>query len=148
MNTHDDLIKAGERWLKKSNGARIVLSELRAAKRQGEIPDIIGFKSGFSILIECKTSRSDFLADKKKHFRINPYIAMGNYRLFLCPDDLIKPEELPDGWGLLYYSPDRKNLKRVVCWKGNIIGYSGGLKCFDANYRSEVAMLVSFIARG
>lgn len=146
MITHDELVKAGAKWLKKSNGSRIVLTEMVTSNL--EIPDIIGFKSGFSILIECKTSRSDFLVDKKKSFRIYPEDGMGNYRLFLCPDNLIKPDELPEGWGLLYYSPDRKELKRVVCWKGNIVGFTGGLKCFDANYRSEVAMLVSYIARG
>lgn len=146
--SHDELVRAGEKWLKKSNGARFVLSELRASTRHGEIPDLIGWKSGYSVLIECKISRSDFITDKKKFFRMYPESGMGNFRLFLCPDDLIKPEDLPDGWGLLYYSPDRKNIKRVVCWKGNIVSDTEQLKCFGADYRSEVAMLVSYIARG
>jgi len=34
-----------------------------------EIPDVIGFGSGFSIVIECKVSRADFLQDKKKPHR-------------------------------------------------------------------------------
>ncbi len=145
--THDELVRAGIKWLLKTIGARFALSELRASTTSGEIPDIIGFKSGYSVLIECKTSRSDFLIDKKKHFRQYPDMGMGNYRLFLCPAGLIKPEELPNGWGLLYYNSNEKYLKRIICWKGNIVCSTEQLKCFSADYRSEVSMLVSYIAR-
>lgn len=30
---------------------------------------------------------------------------MGDYRYYCCPKGLIKPEELPLGWGLLYVFP-------------------------------------------
>ena len=145
MITHDELVIAGEKWLKRSIGVRFTLSELVTAA--GEIPDIIGWKSGFSILIECKTSRADFLTDKKKFFRRYPYEGMGTYRLYLCPTGLIHSDELPKGWGLLYYDPDKKYLDRIVCFKRNIISDSGRFKAFIPNYKNEVALLVSHIAR-
>ena len=141
--THDELVKAGIDWFKNDLKSKIVLSESRGFG--GEIPDVIAWKSGFSFLIECKNSRSDFLADKKKHFRVNPYIGMGNYRLLLCPIGLIHSDELPKGWGLLYF--DGKKTERIVCWKGNIFSIDEKVKCFDANYRSEVRLLSSYIRR-
>jgi len=65
-----------------------------------ETPDVIGFYSGRSVLIESKTNRRDFLNDKKKPHRNG--CGIGDYRLFLCKEDLIHPDELYDDWGLLY----------------------------------------------
>lgn len=68
-----------------------------------EIPDAIGFNSYSSCVIECKMSRSDFFADQKKPFRIDGD-GMGNYRYYLCQENLINENELPKGWGLIYVS--------------------------------------------
>ena len=58
-------------------------------------------------VIEVKVSHSDFLADQKKWWRSNDAAVTGNQagtlRWYLCPEGIIKPEELPDGWGLLYW---------------------------------------------
>jgi hypothetical protein len=98
--THADLIKVGERWLR-SHGCRVVLSEQTVDS--GEVPDIIGWRSNaHSIVIECKVSRSDFLADQKKASR-NPEIGMGCERLYLVPKGLLTKFDLPPGWGLLEY---------------------------------------------
>jgi hypothetical protein len=70
-----------------------------------ELADVIGFDSRHSTLIECKVSRSDFLNDKKKNFRVKPEKGMGDHRYYCCPKDLIKKEEVPTGWGLLYVFP-------------------------------------------
>lgn len=67
-----------------------------------EIPDVFGWNYWTTVLIEVKVSRSDFLADKKKWFRIYPEKGMGDYRYYCCPDGLIKENELPEKWGLLY----------------------------------------------
>jgi hypothetical protein len=69
-----------------------------------ELPDVFGYKD-HSVVVECKISRSDFLADKKKPFRINPKEGMGDYRYYCCPKGMIRKEELPKGWGLLYIYP-------------------------------------------
>lgn len=67
-----------------------------------EVPDIFGWDYWSTTLIEVKVSRSDFLNDARKPFREHPEQGIGMKRLYLCPKGLIKPEELPDGWGLLW----------------------------------------------
>lgn len=107
--THKELCDLAVKWLKRSpsnngHGCNIAVSEVKA-DHSGEIPDAIGFKMSCprsSVLVEVKTSRSDFLADKKKPHRQQEHLGMGTYRYFMCPDGLISPEELPEKWGLLY----------------------------------------------
>jgi hypothetical protein len=97
--THGKLVGFAERWLRQQ-GCRIVLSEQTA--ESGEVPDAIGWLPNCqSILIECKVSRSDFLADQQKRARRTPGKAMGCERLYLTPSGILTPEMLPHGWGLL-----------------------------------------------
>jgi hypothetical protein len=103
--THAELVARAERFLRSMNCKVIFNDNFRAVTPSGEQPDCIGFMSGISFLIECKASRSDFLADKKKDFRRDPETGMGDWRFFLCPPGIIKPEDLPDGWGLLWCHP-------------------------------------------
>ena len=59
--THARLVEMAERWLRRSR-CGIVLSEQGCSS--GEMPDAIGWKGkNHSIVIECKISRADFLAD-------------------------------------------------------------------------------------
>lgn len=67
-----------------------------------EIPDIFGWDYWSTTLIEVKTSKKDFLKDADKPFRKNPEQGIGMKRLYLCPQGLIKPNELPEKWGLLW----------------------------------------------
>lgn len=97
--THADLVALAERWLWRQN-CGVVLCETQTSLTL-ETPDAIGFRVDASILIECKVTRSDFLADRKKSFREDPALGMGDYRFFLVPAGLVKLPELPDGWGLL-----------------------------------------------
>lgn len=94
---------------KKSKGkvwsCGVVLTELNT---QREVPDAIGFNSGQSHLIECKVSRADFLADKRKDFRKNPEKGMGDFRYYMCPAGMIVKSELPLGWGLIYVFGERQ----------------------------------------
>jgi hypothetical protein len=53
------------------------------------------------VLVECKVTRTDFLADRAKPFRQKPEKGVGSERFCLTPPGLIKTEELPAGWGLL-----------------------------------------------
>jgi hypothetical protein len=107
---HSELIKLGAHWLSLShNGIEfggshyryshpIVLKELVSA--DFSIPDIIGFCAEYSTLIECKTSRQDYFADKLKSHRHHPKQS-GNYRYYLVPENMISAEEVYEGWGLL-----------------------------------------------
>lgn len=99
--THTECVNYAARYLSKR--CPVVLPEFYSWN--GELADVIGFKNDFSILIECKVARGDFLKDKHKPFRMNPEKGMGDRRYYCCPKDLIKKEELPEGWGLLYVYP-------------------------------------------
>lgn len=110
--THAELVALAERWLRNSVRCSVVLCELHAATGTGEIPDAIGWNSTITVLVECKATRADFLADRRKRFRVEPSAGMGVYRYFLAPPGLIGREELPLGWGLLI--PRAKTIQRIV----------------------------------
>jgi hypothetical protein len=98
--THQQLVRLAEQWLRSRYRCGIVLSEQSCAS--GETPDVIGWKGQCrSVVVECKISRADFLADREKPFRKNPELAMGCERFYLAPPALISPHELPAKWGLL-----------------------------------------------
>jgi hypothetical protein len=104
--THKYLVEIGYKWcLSRCGFAFKELSCINA-----EIADVIGFNSNGTFLIEAKVSRADFLKDKKKPFRCNPCIGMGDWRFFIAPKGLIKIEELPDMWGLIEVNEKGKAL--------------------------------------
>ena len=99
--THAQLVEISVKWLR-SYRCGVVLSEQACAS--GEMPDAIGWKrASHSVVIECKVSRADFLADREKPFRCKPEIGLGCERFYMAPAGLLRPEELPAGWGLLEY---------------------------------------------
>ena len=103
--THSKIIEHSRKVLKRVGmmwKCGITFADLKTAN--SETPDVLGFYSGGASLIEAKASRSDFLSDKKKYFRKHPDMGMGNYRFYACPTGLIKEDELPDKWGLIYVS--------------------------------------------
>jgi hypothetical protein len=97
---HTTMCKRAAQWLRGTKGCNVAVWELTAAC--SEKPDAIGWHPYKSTLVECKTSRSDFLRDCKKHHKKTPGYGMGNYRYYMCPIDVIKAEDLPENWGLLY----------------------------------------------
>ena len=98
--THQQLVRLAEQWLRRKYRCGIVLSEQSCAS--GETPDVIAWKAKCrSVVVECKVSRADFLADREKPFRRNPELGMGCERLYLVPAGLIAADELPPRWGLL-----------------------------------------------
>ena len=97
--THAQLVERAVRWLRFYR-CGVVLSEQACVS--GEMPDAIGWKrANHSVLVECKVTRADFLADRAKPFRQKPEKGVGSERFYLTPPTLVKPEELPAGWGLL-----------------------------------------------
>ena len=139
--THDDLVKRAEKWLKNQGCNVVFRDDFNPPVYTGEQPDAIGWMYGISVLIECKTSRSDFHADKKKRFRITPSDGMGDFRFFMSPPDIIKPDELPDGWGLLYATS--KQIKKIVgyprSWRDK--------KPFQGNKEYECQMMYGALRR-
>ena len=89
----------------------VVLSE--QACISGEMPDAIGWKrASHSVLVECKISRADFLADRDKPFRQKPDLGLGCERFYLTPRRLLDAMELPPGWGLLEVCKGKVDLVR------------------------------------
>ena len=118
--THAQLVEKAVRWLR-SYRCGVVLSEQACVS--GEMPDAIGWKRAcHSVLVECKVTRADFLADREKPFRRKPEGGVGSERFYLTPPGLIKLEELPAGWGLLecrrgqiaLLHPSAKNLRTAA----------------------------------
>jgi len=108
--THAEMCGLASTWLRKANnrgghGCQIAFTETRIGVQGGESPDALGFRAAGwidgSVLVECKISRADFLADAKKPHRRDGK-GMGRWRYYMCTEGLIKPAELPARWGLLY----------------------------------------------
>lgn len=89
--THAELCKRAVRWLRKSRNCGVVLSEMKTLTT--EIPDAIGWRNDRSFVVECKTSRADFLADSKKPHKIAGR-GVGNYRYFMCEEGVIRESDL------------------------------------------------------
>lgn len=69
-----------------------------------ENADVWGYDGYSTVVVEVKVSHADFLSDRKKQWRsVEPEYRAGNRRWYLCPEGVISPEELPEGWGLLYW---------------------------------------------
>ena len=96
--THADLCARAARWLAGTKGCGVVLTEFSTSAP--EVPDAIGWTLGarWSVLVECKASRADFLRDARK-----PHRALrgpGQERWFLAPPAIANVQEVPEGWGL------------------------------------------------
>jgi len=118
--THAKLVSLAVAWLRRYR-CGVVLSEQACVS--GEMPDAIGWKRAcHSVLVECKVSRADFLADREKPFRQKPESGVGCERYYLAPRGLIRLQELRPGWGLLEVCgreiekvrPSPKNLRTPI----------------------------------
>lgn len=125
MFNHCELVQRGRKWLS-DVGCGVILCEFRGSYEQ---PDALGFHGGTrTFLLECKASRGDFLADRNKAHRKEDAPALGNYRYYLCEADLIRADEIPPRWGLLYvyptvirvitgYNPRTRNYHKDPHWR-------------------------------
>lgn len=145
--THAELVIRAERWLRNFAGCSIVVTEISCVSRTMEIPDAIGWREGMTVLVECKTSRADFLADRKKAFRLNPDRGMGTVRYFMAPAGLIRTDELPTGWGLIEVAGKVVSMVAGIhpkkTWGEGSAQYVFGVRAMDA----EVALLLSCMNR-
>ena len=107
---HGKLVNAAAKWLRGTMRCSVVIAEMASAA--DERPDAIGWANGFSVLVECKASHSDFLADSAKPFRAFPESGMGAHRWYFAPPGVIAPQEIPPRWGLAEW--DGKAVRRVI----------------------------------
>ena len=132
---HAFLVTRAVEWLRRYR-CGVVLSEQACVS--GETPDAIGWKrTCHSVLVECKISRADFLADRNKPFRVKPELGVGSERFYLAPKDLVKVEELPPGWGLLEYQ--NRSIELVRASKKNLRS--------DEGFRCEMNLLLASLRR-
>lgn len=80
---------------------RLKIFDALSIRRSYSTPRISGF--------EIKVSRSDFLGDNKWP----DYLPYCHEFSFVCPDGLIKPEELDNAVGLIYYKPETRSLRTI-----------------------------------
>ncbi|MBX9870802.1 MAG: hypothetical protein K2X75_02295 [Burkholderiaceae bacterium] len=147
-DTHDQLTQLGARWLKRQ-GFPVVATELRSAGCP-EQPDVIGFRSTCSAIIEVKVSRGDFWADDKKPWRSVEPSGLGNYRFYLCPQGLLTQDDLPPKWGLLHSAGGRIiEVKRPVgnLWTRSTTNERWQAFLFPSDLSREHAVLFSVARR-
>ena len=142
-HSHAELVVLGEKWLKRQNCGVVFRDAFRASTTHGEQPDAIGWRHNISILVECKASRADFLADRAKTFRAEPAKGIGDWRFYLCQKDLILESELPSGWGLLY--ADGSRVRPVAGFPGNCNW--GKNRPFIGEKECEIQMLYAALRR-
>lgn len=137
---HYEYIQIVSKWLKKHtynvkiHNCPIIATDIVSLNNTGEVPDVIGWSSSQSVLVEVKTSRTDFKKDFKKKFRIDQSKGMGNYRLYCCPENMIDVNELPENWGLLYVVDNKIKLIKFPEYQ-------------NANLDTERSLLLSIIRR-
>jgi len=101
----------------------------------GETPDAIGWYGRLAILIECKASKADFLADVKKFFRAYPAMGIGSHRYYLTPVGMLEASEVPAGWGLIEFDGRRYKIIRESA------------PFAESNRDQEVSILISTLRR-
>lgn len=100
FDSHADIVERAASWLRGKRYA-VVLCEMRN-NTLSEVPDVFGVRATDgrdTTVIECKRTRSDFLADGKK------LRTLGVYRWYFACEGIIAPDELPEGWGLAVVRP-------------------------------------------
>jgi hypothetical protein len=132
--THPELVQRAVRWLKGHHKCSLVFSEMTTGAM--ETPDAIGWRLGFSRLVECKVSRSDFFRDQKtKSGAIHDSMGLGGQRWYLVPPKLVTADEVPAWCGLAYAHPRKieivKEAPERAVW----------------DFRGEAQMLTSAIRR-
>lgn len=141
--THKELVDRAARWLINSVHCGVVAKEISAYVVSGEIPDCIGWvgSNGRSILIECKASRGDFIADFRKPSRVGGP-AMGNWRFYMTPPGLLEPEKIPEDWGL--YEVYNRSVRHICGVKYS----NAGIPPFkNPCIKSERSILLSLLRR-
>ena len=141
--THKKLCDIGARWLKNRADRKCPVVFVELVAMGIEIPDVIGFNGDCSVLIEAKTSRTDFKKDAEKFTRKNPQYGVGNYRFYICKEGLIKSTEIPYKWGLLYVMKGNKVKVVKSPFKGNF----GRGKRFKVNEQQERNIMYSALRR-
>ena len=107
--THHTLCCLAAKWLQGrwSDGKPFAHYAAVELVTQGcENTDVFGFNPMYSTMIEVKISRADFLRDKQKY--CEQVGRVGDFKYYCCPEGVIKIDDLPEKWGLIYVTGGNK----------------------------------------
>lgn len=139
--THKEIVGKVAKWLKRHKqniavpNCTLILKELVSLNHSGEVPDVLGFNCWSSVMIEVKCSRKDFIRDQRKRHKKHSEGA-GEFKFYCCPERLLTPMQMPDGYGLLWIDD-----------KGKISIMKEAKRHKNADMRTERSMLLSYIRR-
>lgn len=139
---HSEMVIIAEKWLKNTLRCGVTFREFVANTSTGEIPDVIGWVGNKCIVVEVKTNRADFLGDKRKRHRHPQYSdkVLGHWRFYVTPPGIVKPDEIPERWGLYEY---RNRFRHIVGEK-----YANAENPpFPSNRSDEVIIMYSALRR-
>lgn len=141
--SHDNLSALAAKWMQRpasANGCGCHIGLVEVGHLyNGERADAWGHRweweyCGGSVLVEVKVSRSDFLADSKKPHRNGETLGIGDFRYYMCPEGLIKIDDLPPRWGLIWVN--KRGHIKVLC--GHAIAFKNHNKDGVEYWRHEV----------
>lgn len=141
--THQGLCEKMAQYLRYRAGFPVVCIEMHSGIK--EIPDVYACCKAYSVVLEIKVSRSDFFKDAKKIHRKYPKNGIGNYRYFVCKENLIEPEEVPERWGLIYVTGDG-NIKVIKGKSFNNRDYDTAYY-FQPNFRNESIAMFALLRK-
>lgn len=135
---HDELVSLAARFCRGYCKCGVVATEI-VTFASFEVPDVIGWTfSGYSTVIECKVSRSDFRADAKKPYRReNGLLSMGNTVWYAVPRGLLSVDDVAPGFGLVELGGARARVLRKPISRG----------VNDINVVGERAVMASIVRR-
>ncbi len=94
-------------------GCHVAASELRIG---GQHPDAMGWGDGRTLVIECKTTRRDFLKGKEKQVYADYHKDLGNLRWYLTPPNVVLCGDELHGWGHIVWHRGRADVRRTPKW--------------------------------
>lgn len=101
-HVHKALKRLALHWLKE-RVVDLVANEVKF-KNTKSIADAVGInlKRKEIRIIEVKATKEDFKRDHKLFDEQNTYYNHAHYSYLMCPEGIIKKEEVPEGYGLLW----------------------------------------------
>lgn len=147
---HDLLVQKAAKWAIRAQRCTFVL--LEPWHDQTEQPDVLGWqRRGWSVLVECKASRADFLRDRHKYARrscLDDWSAgLGQERWYATAPGIIRASsELPARWGWLELTKRGRFLVRHPACGG--VGADGIFHTLDTTILSrEFSVLLSALRK-
>lgn len=142
--THKELVKLGVSYLQSAKQCNPVFVECGSAKIS-EMPDIIGWNSKDCIVIECKVSQGDLIADFKKSFRGDGK-GLGSRRYYLLTEEICNDEIYSRitkfGWGILVAFESRIGVRQIR--RHDSITFKSNLKAERDFLRSRILQIQRF----